>query len=139
MSELDINSTRTGAVAELSFRDVLAPLFRRRRLLAISFLGIFLGGILSAIVMPKQYNANMEILVKRERVDPVVTSEATPQGGQQAPAVTQEELNSEVELLKSRDLLEKVVFANGLQQEKKEPSWAFLPRKQSSEMLVSGA
>jgi uncharacterized protein involved in exopolysaccharide biosynthesis len=139
MSEPNLGNTRKGEVVEPTLRDVLAPLFRHRRLLIVSFLGIFLGGLLSAIVKPKQYDANMKILVKRERVDPVVTTDATTQGSQPAPAVTEEELNSEVQLLKSRDLLEKVVRANGLQQEKKEPPWALLPRQQNAEMLVSGA
>ncbi len=58
----------------------------------------------------------MKILVKRERVDPVVTAEASALP-QFALAVTEEEMNSEVELLKSRDLLEKVVLACDLQRQ----------------------
>jgi uncharacterized protein involved in exopolysaccharide biosynthesis len=138
MSELNLENTGIRK-AEPTLRDVLAPLFRRRRLLTLSFLGIFLGGILSAVVMPKQYEAHMKILVKRERIDPVVTTEATTQGSQSAPAVTEEEINSEVELLRSRDLLEKVVLANGLQQEKKGSLWGELMPKKSSEMLLSEA
>jgi uncharacterized protein involved in exopolysaccharide biosynthesis len=139
MSELNLRIKRGEADSETTLRDVLAPLFRHRRLLTVSFLGIFLGGILSAVVMPKQYDAHMEILVKRERVDPVVTTQATSQGGQPTPAVTEQEINSEVELLRSHDLLEKVVLANGLQQEKKEPLLGFLVPKASSETLVSEA
>jgi uncharacterized protein involved in exopolysaccharide biosynthesis len=139
MREPVLHNIQESTAGEPTLRDVLAPLFRRRRLLIVSFLGIVLGSILSAAVMPKQYDADMKILVKRERVDPVVTTEATQQGGQPTPAVTEEELNSEVELLKGRDLLEKVVLAIGLQQVTQGPFWAFPPAKQSSEMLVSGA
>ena len=114
MNEWDLNSARGEAQAGLTLRDVAAPLFRRQRLVILSFAGIFLGGLLAALFLPKQYSANMEILVKRERVDPVVTTEATPQGTQPAPAVTEDEINSEVEILRSHDLLEKVVAATGL-------------------------
>ena len=58
----------------------------------------------------------MSVLVSRERLDPVVSTDATTQmlntGGSLSD---QEEINSEAELLKSSDVLEKVVLANGLQ------------------------
>ena len=91
-----------------TLRDLFAIIFRHRRLMALSFCGILLGAIVAAVRQPNRYDAGMKILVKRERVDPVVTSEASAQS-QFAVAVTEEDLNSEVELLKSRDMLEKVV------------------------------
>ena len=60
------------------------------------------------------YVAQMKILVIRQRVDAVISTEATSPvmwGGDQ---VSEEDLNSEVELLKSTDLLRKVVSATGL-------------------------
>jgi len=109
-----------------TLRDLVAVGFRHRRLIALSFLGIFIGAFLAAMVLPEQYEARMKILVKHERVDPVVTSEpnAMPQLSS-VQAVTEEDLNSEVELIKSRDLLEKVVETCGL--DVKRPSfWDFL-------------
>ncbi len=90
-------------------RDFITVLFRHRGLIIASFLAIFLGVVLGTYLMPKQYQAEMEILVKRERADPVVS----PQNAQSFvfQDVTQEDMNSEVELIKSRDLLEKVVIA----------------------------
>ncbi len=44
-----------------------------------------------------------------------MTTESTTQLPQMAPQVTEEEINSEVELLQSRDVLEKVVLTCGLQ------------------------
>ena len=62
----------------------------------------------------------MEILVDRERVDPAVTTEQTSNlSAQTAPPVTEEEINSEVELLQSSDVLRKVVLSNGLQDKEK--------------------
>jgi uncharacterized protein involved in exopolysaccharide biosynthesis len=99
----------------LTLRDFVAPIFRQRRLVTVVFLGIFLGAILSVLLLPRKYEAEMKILVNRERVDPVVTSNPESQAGPSiVPVVTEEDLNSEVELLKSRDLLEKVVIACGL-------------------------
>jgi len=83
----------------------------------LSFFGVLSGAILAAMLQANRYEAGVKILVKRERVDPVVTSEASTQS-QFAPGVTEEEINSEVELLKSRDMLEKVVLACNLQQQR---------------------
>jgi uncharacterized protein involved in exopolysaccharide biosynthesis len=57
----------------------------------------------------------MEILVNRERLDPLVSTEQTTQLITSDNPVTPEEINSEVELLSSRDVLENVVLANGLE------------------------
>jgi uncharacterized protein involved in exopolysaccharide biosynthesis len=97
----------------VSLRDVVAPLFRHRRLVALSFLGIFLGSLVAAFLLPKQYQAEMKILVKRERVDPVLTSDKTTVIEPHS-AVSEEQVQSEVELLRSRDLLENVAKACGL-------------------------
>ena len=100
-----------------TLRDLLAIVFRHRGLAVNSFLAILLGTVLSLWIRPKQYEAQMKILVKRERTEPVITSEAYA-SLQFSTNVTEEDLNSEVELLKSRDLLEKVVVACGLQRAK---------------------
>jgi uncharacterized protein involved in exopolysaccharide biosynthesis len=91
-----------------TLRDLMAVIFRHKALIVLSFLGIFLGVVVVTYILPKQYETHIKIMVNRERSDPVVTSSSN------APTlitqdVTQEDLNSEVELLKSCDLLEKVV------------------------------
>ena len=99
--------------SSITLRDVVAPVFRHRRLVALSFLGIFLGSIVAAFLLPKQYQAEMKILVNRERVDPVLTTEKTTVIESHSE-VSEEQVQSEVELLRSRDLLENVVKACGL-------------------------
>ena len=116
MEEPNFYARNGNGVHPLTLRDFVAIAFRHRRLMVLSFSGILLGAILAALLQPNRYEARMEILVKRERVDPVVTPEASAQA-QPSPAVTAEELNSEVELLKSRDMLEKVVLACDLQKQ----------------------
>jgi uncharacterized protein involved in exopolysaccharide biosynthesis len=97
----------------LTLRDFAAILFRQKRLLLTSFSALFLLVMLWGARTPT-YRAEMKILVRRERVDPVVTSQQSLPTLVQ-PEITESELNSEVELLNSEDLLRKVVIANGLQ------------------------
>jgi len=97
-------------------RDVAAIVFRQKKILLLSFVVILLGIAFSGI-LTRRYRSQMKILVRRERVDAMVTSQtnAPPQFGR--AEVTEAELNSEVELLNSSDLLRKVVIAAGLQNE----------------------
>ena len=97
----------------ITLRDVLTPVFRHKRLVLLSFVGIVLGALLTALILPKQYESQLKIFVRPGRVDPLVTSDRNSPL-QSRPEISDEELNSEVELLKSRDLLEKVVLACGL-------------------------
>jgi polysaccharide biosynthesis protein PslE len=116
---LAILQNRAPALA-MSMRDAIMPVFRHRRLVTLIFLGIFLGAILGTLVLPRKYEAQMKILVNRERVDAVVTPDPDNVNGPGiVPAVSEEDLNSEVELIKSRDLLERVAIACALNSESK--------------------
>jgi uncharacterized protein involved in exopolysaccharide biosynthesis len=117
------SSTRLqgGTATEATLRDLVSPLFRHRRLAIVCFLAVFLCSLAAAVSLSRKYESRMEILVNRERLDPVVSTESTTQVPQLAPLVTEEEINSEVELLQSRDVLEKVVLACGLG--KAGPEW----------------
>jgi uncharacterized protein involved in exopolysaccharide biosynthesis len=136
MDEPNFSNRDGNGVHSPTLRDLFAIMFRHRRLMALSFFGILLGAILAAVLQPNRYEAGMKILVKRERVDPVVTTEASSQS-QLALGVTAEDLNSEVELLKSRDLLEKVVLACDLQQQSR--SKIFRVLGMTSGYMVAGA
>ena len=107
----------------IQMRDLLAIGLRHRRLVTISFLGLMAGVLLSLFLLPPRYQATTKILVKRERADLLVT--ADPSGAQQqAPtAVSETDLNSEIELMKSQDLLENVVTACGLLNASKHFRW----------------
>jgi len=102
-------------VPSSTLRDLMRVAFRHRQLVTLSFLAVLAGAILAAIVLPEQYEARMKILVKHERVVTVVTSEPNAMlQVNNVQAVTEEDLNSEVGLIKSRDLEEKVVETCGL-------------------------
>jgi uncharacterized protein involved in exopolysaccharide biosynthesis len=111
------------APGALSFtlRDVAMVAFRRRRMALLSFFGVLLGTILYGVFWPK-YKSETEILVRRDRVDPVITSQQT-NPVVVSDAISEEEMNSEVELIKSQDVLRKIVIDCGLDQ--LQGSWLF--------------
>lgn len=95
-----------------SLRSLLEIVFRRKRLVRNCFIGLVAGAVLAILFVPSTYEAEMKILVERERVDPVVTTQANVQ--QQALGLTEDEVISEVQLFQTRDSLEKAVVACGL-------------------------
>ena len=100
----------------VTVRDFLAIGFRQRRLMVTTFIALVGATIGIALILPKQYEAQMKILVRHERADSVVSAEReTPR--QTQSEVTEGELESEAELLKSKDLLAKVVIACNLDKE----------------------
>ena len=116
MKDESIESSEGTLLRRSSLREIAWVCFRYRRLVLISFCSILFGSLMYVLIFPRTYQAETEILVKRERADPIVTPENnfTPVF---TTAVTEEDLNSEVELLQSRDLLEKVVVKCGLDRE----------------------
>jgi uncharacterized protein involved in exopolysaccharide biosynthesis len=105
-----------------TMRDLLAVLFRQRGLVLISFAGIFLAVVLYGLFAPS-YEAQMKVLVRRGRVDPVVTPTPTQSPEFQRHEVTEEELNSEVELLRDEQILRTVVQGSGLVSEDEPWFW----------------
>lgn len=96
-------------------RELAMVLFRRRRIFAWVSGFVLPMSILYAL-FGTSYQAEMKILVRRGRADAPVSA------GENAPldltrmAVTDEELNSEVELLQGDDVLRKVVEETGVGQ-----------------------
>jgi uncharacterized protein involved in exopolysaccharide biosynthesis len=114
MRDTNTHIPASSSVVDLSLRDFVVPLFRRKRLLITTFISVLGSVLLFAVVCGPSYSSRMEVLVNRERLDPLVSTEATTQLMATDNAVTPEEINSEVELLSSRDVLEEIVNTNGL-------------------------
>jgi uncharacterized protein involved in exopolysaccharide biosynthesis len=93
-------------------RDLLAAMFRHRRIAVVSVIGVIAGALLAALFLPK-YNSEFEVLVRRGRVDPVVTAEQDSRP-ELTHDITEEELNSEAEMVQSPDVLRQVVLATRL-------------------------
>jgi len=96
-----------------SLRDVASVLFRQRRLLLTSFGLVFFGFLLWGLITPS-YQAEMKVLVRRGRLDPILTPTPTQSPLIEDEVVTEEELNSEVELIQDQDILRSVVNNSGL-------------------------
>src|SRR6185312_1063906 len=104
-----------GSLHSPTLRDVAAVFFRQKHLFAISFLVIATAGVLYSALFPS-YKAEMKVLLRRGRIDAVVSPMPTPSPAFEHDEITEEELNSEVELLHDNDLLRQVVLETGLGQ-----------------------
>jgi uncharacterized protein involved in exopolysaccharide biosynthesis len=122
MDRVNLQTTTYGSDRLPTLREIAAPLFRQRMLLLPAFVGVLLATVLLIIFLPQDYEAEMKILVKHERVDAAVSPGRDPALAN-AGDVTEEELNSEVAILSSRDLLEKVVVSCNLQNQQSNHFW----------------
>ena len=96
-----------------SMRDLLAVFFRYKRTWRISFACAFVAvccyGLLS-----DRYQSHMKVLVRHGRSDPIF-GQSLPEPGLLSHAeVTEEEINSEVELLQDDEILATVAKSAGL-------------------------
>ncbi len=117
MEELDLATlepVHVPAVRTRTWRDIVSIGFRRRRAITWSFLPIMAIIVGVAALFPR-YESEMTLLVEHARVDPVVSAENQQQNAFDRPLVTEEELNSEISLMTSDDVLRKVVLDNHLQ------------------------
>jgi uncharacterized protein involved in exopolysaccharide biosynthesis len=107
-----------------SLRDLAAVLFRQQRLVLITFLITFLAVLLYGVVSPP-YRSHMKILLRHSRVDPEVAAIPSQAEFERRP-VTEEEVNSEAELLQDEDILRGVVQNTSLISEGRSWFWSLL-------------
>jgi len=131
--KLHIEGKETQAITA---RDFLTIGFRHSQLILNTFLGIFAVAVVIALLLPKMYEAQMKILVRHERAEPVVTPEREAPV-QQPAQVSEEELQSEAELIRSRDLLGKVVVACNLLDSSGGSLWG--NHEEDSDQKIAGA
>src|ERR1035437_5603031 len=112
-------SSRSDAANPVSPQDIAAILVRRKWQILITFFLIVASVAIGTLQMPKQYESHMKFLVKNERADVVVTADSTTASGYRSE-LTEEQVNTEIELLNSDSLLRQVVEKCGL--EKRESS-----------------
>lgn len=96
-----------------TLRELAATLFRHSRLMAASFSCVLLTIVLYGLLSPR-YEAHLKILLRRGRSDPVVSPQPAIPVDFARAEISEEELNSEVELLRDQDLLKPVVEETGL-------------------------
>ena len=95
-----------------TLRDVVAVLFRQRKLAVGAFSAVLVAVLLYGWLTPS-YRAEMKVLVRRSRWDPPVTS-APEQTAFDREQVSEEEMNSEADLLTDEQVLRAVVEKSGL-------------------------
>lgn len=93
-----------------TLRSLIDVLSRRRYPLAITFLLLFGTACVISLLIPKRYDAEAKLMLRRTRIDAPVTADRGALAGVPA-AMTEGEVNAEVELLHSRDLMEEVSTA----------------------------
>ena len=104
-----------------TLRDIVAVLFRQRWPMLAAFVFVVIAVAVSGVWIPR-YEARMKILALRQRSDEMVTPSANAPAQISNDQVSEEDLNSEVELLNSADLLRKVVVTSGLDRQSGSPT-----------------
>jgi uncharacterized protein involved in exopolysaccharide biosynthesis len=94
-------------------REIAATLFRRPRLVAGSFGFVLLAAMVFALFSAR-YESHFKILLRRGRFDPVISAQPSSAMDFARLEITEEELNSEAELLRDEDLLKQVVVMAAL-------------------------
>ncbi len=102
--------------AQTSVRDIASVLFRHKLLICATFLVVALGTAVVTFLLDNEYESRMKILVKNTRSDVPITPEKTTgaTGTYFDRDVSENQINSEIELLTSEDLLTQVVTESGL-------------------------
>jgi polysaccharide biosynthesis protein PslE len=135
MREQEFTTAGAGGFS-FTLRDLLAIGFRHKRSFLLCFCGILAGSVAAMFLVPPTYDSVSQLLVKRERVDPVVSAEKN-NPLQMKEDVTEEEINSEAELITSEDVLRKAVVDSGLADRKSLLS--FLSYGQSQDAKIAKA
>ena len=110
------NSLIKSEQAQLSVRDAASVWFRHKLLLTVTFLTIAVGTAAVTLLLPNEYESRTKILVKNLRTDVPITPERTtgPNGIASDKDVSETQINSEIEVLTSKDLLNQVARECGL-------------------------
>lgn len=97
---------------DYSLRDFLTVVFKRKRLILAFFLTTVAATALATFLLPPTYQATASILVKKASAEvPLVPKESSQLIINQ---VTEEDLNSEMTILKSRQAIEDTLHALGV-------------------------
>lgn len=110
---------RPVSAPSLTLRDLAVIFFRQRRVWILTSLTVFLCVMGYGLLTPS-YQAHMKVLVRHGRIDPEISPVRSSSAEFQRHEVTEEELNSEVELLRDEEILRQVTIAAGLA---REPGW----------------
>ena len=86
------------------FEQILGAVSNRKLLILSVFLLVVVSGMTATLLITPKYEASMSILVTRDRVDPQISPSERPSDVSQK-AISDEEFNSELELIKSSEVI----------------------------------
>jgi len=86
------------------FDQILSAVSNRKLLILSVFLLVVISGMTATLLITPKYEAAMSILVTRDRVDPQISPSERPSDVSQK-AISDEEFNSELELIKSSEVI----------------------------------
>ncbi|HEX4486945.1 MAG TPA: Wzz/FepE/Etk N-terminal domain-containing protein [Terriglobales bacterium] len=115
-----IPQSQVPALPAFSLRIATEAFYRHKRLFFGCCFGITLLALLASALMKKQYTSEMKFLVQNARGNVVITPERTNPLNV-VTDVTESQVNSEIEILRSHDVLDPVA----------DPSWANLVDRSS--------
>jgi uncharacterized protein involved in exopolysaccharide biosynthesis len=95
-----------------SLDDLKAAVLRRSQLLLLCFVALSAGAVAAVMLATPTYKAQLKLLVKHDRADSVVSADARPDNSR--AELSENDVHSQVELVRSDDLLEKVATEAGL-------------------------
>lgn len=110
---MDDDSLRARRARFFTLRDLAAGLFRQSRVATVCMGVLTLGTLAAVLLAPKIYDGELTILMKRDRAESVVSA-ARESDTAVRSEVSEQELLSEVELIRSYDLMEGVARNAGL-------------------------
>ena len=93
---------------DISYSEVFSILHRHRSVILVTFLLTIASVVAVTLAIPKQYEAHMKVLVKNERADMIVSPDRNGTSDFRSE-VSEAQINSEIELLSSDNLLRDVV------------------------------
>ena len=132
----DRENRQGGAMPEVMLRDVLAPLFRHRQIMILSFCCVFGAATVVAWAWAaRYYKATMQVVVEQDRSDPAITT-AQVANVTNNKVITLDQVTSEVALLQGEDMLRTVVSSCGLVQDRWSPMDIFLPSDKQQRMAI---
>lgn len=98
----------------IALRDVASVIVRHKKLLSITFFSILGLTLALMFLLPNKFESSAKLLVERARADVPITPQRVDTYRAQADEVSEADLDSEMALLRTNDILHQVVLKNGL-------------------------
>jgi uncharacterized protein involved in exopolysaccharide biosynthesis len=109
-----VSVTNSESDSPAAAAGIAAALKRRWRVLVVSFLALSAGVVAAVLTAAPLYEGKLKILVKRDRADAVVSAIPEQAALRRDREISETEVTSQVELIKSDELLTRVAAEAGL-------------------------